>query len=126
MAIEALTSDRRGFLSAGAALAAAAPIAAAGAVNIYGPGLRAQWDAAMRACAEAKANAVAQNYLNGTGDVLAQAESVLLDMPAPDHRAVEWKMRWWQTFSEDMILEPKDFDAMLVDLARLATTKGVA
>lgn len=120
MAIEALTSDRRGFLSAGAALAAAAPIAAVGAVNIYGPGLRAQWDAAMRTCTEAKANAVAQNYVNGTGDMLAQAESVLLDMPAPDYRAVEWKMRWMQTFSEDMILEPKDFDVMLADLARLA------
>lgn len=118
MASIATTSDRRGFLSAGIALAAAAPVAAA--VNIYGPGLRAQWDAAMRDCIKAKAEADAQNYLNGSGDALVKAEGVLLDMPAPDLRAVEWKLRWCRTFSEDMILEARDFDTILADIARLA------
>lgn len=93
MAIEALTSDRRGFLSAGAALAAVAPIAAAGAVNIYGPGLRAQWDAALARAENAK-----RVCLNSSGDTdelsdaWADAEADLMEMPAPDLHALRWKL----------------------------------
>jgi len=87
------STNRRGFLSAGIALAAAAPVATATAVNFYGPGLRAQWDAAMARAENAK-----RAYLNDPDradelcDAWSDAESDLMGIPAPDLQALRWKL----------------------------------
>jgi hypothetical protein len=47
-------------------------------------------------------------------------EDRLLAMPAPDLRAVEWKLQYWRRECETFVLEPHYFNALIDDVQRLA------
>lgn len=113
MADNALTTDRRSFLSGSVSIAAVASIAALPSIAMAGPSsARAEWDAAMAAYLRAKANHdwfaetvhdpewrrngrvcdMTNDGMELATDKLCDAENRLMGMPAPDNAALRWKL----------------------------------
>ncbi len=53
-------------------------------------------------------------------DEMTAAESVLLNMPAPHLKAVEWKLAYWMEISKGGSVDPENFATLLSDVRRLA------
>jgi len=82
------------------------------------------WNAAMSEYLAAKvvsdAEPSSSDQSEALCDKMVDAEMRLLKMPAPDLRAVEWKLLSWQEHSRDCVVEPSNFDDMLADVRRLS------
>lgn len=59
--------------------------------------------------------------LNALYEKFSPMEDRLLAMPAPDLRAVEWKLQYWRRECETFVLEPQHFNSMIDDIQRLAS-----
>lgn len=113
MADQSLTSNRRQFLSASAAIAAATAVAVP--VNVYAANPRHQWDAAM---ARLEAAEIAARPWD---DELSPPEHIsresyrayraVFDMPAPDRAALRYKL--------EELLKYEDEHQVMADIARL-------
>lgn len=54
------------------------------------------------------------------GDMLADAEADLLNLPAPDLAGIRWKLEHLREVAEGCVIAQEDFDLILADISRIA------
>lgn len=119
MAVMKNTGDRRAFLAAGMGTIVAVGVApAAFATTIAPNGSRAAWDAAMAEYDRTQKAMYAEEG-DEAGYRFIDAEKAILDTRTPDMKALQWKLERLREISEHSVIEIKDFDHLLGDVAHL-------
>lgn len=115
-----LSHNRRSLLAAGIVTVATASFAAPTPEAIT----HNEWDAAM---ARYKA-ALHQMEAKGTDEsasAFVDAEQDAMGLPAPDLKALRWKIERLREISADTHIEPAGFDCLLADCQRLLSKGGL-
>lgn len=84
--------------------------------------VRSDWQLAERNLQGLEAAWNLDRYSDELANAAGQAAWDLCKMPAPNLDAPEWKLKHWQDFSRDCVMEPEAFTDLLTDVQRLKAT----
>lgn len=108
---------------AGAGLSTSAPGGDAQMVTLTTKD-RSDWQIAERNLQGLEAAWSLDRYSDELANAAGQAAWDLCKMPAPNLDALEWKLKHWQDFSRDCVIEPEAFTDLLTDVQRLNATSA--